>query len=372
MKIVLAPDSFKGCLRSPEICDALREGILSVRPDAEVISVPMADGGEGSTEAVLKAAGGELRTVTVRGPLGKPVEASFALLNDKRSAVLEMAAASGIELLSNDELNPLLASTFGTGELLRAALDAGAREIIMGIGGSATVDGGAGFIQALGVKLLDCEGNDLPGGGGTLARLDKLIVSGLDPRLRETRLRIACDVTNPLLGERGAASVFGPQKGASPVMVEELESNLVHYAETLKKSGLVANSSQPGDGAAGGLGFALRVFCGAEMVSGARLLAEITHLQEKMRDADLVITGEGCTDGQTSSGKLCSVIAELAREENVPVILLSGALKGDLPGMHETFTAAFSISTGPSSLSEALPSARKNLFFAARNIARLL
>lgn len=368
MKIVVAPDSFKGCLRAWEVCEAVRDGILSVVPDAEVICVPMADGGEGTVDSVLRATGGELVKTWVTGPLGDQVEAEFCVAGGRRRAVMEMASASGIELVPRERLNPLEASTYGTGELLKAILDRGIREITIGIGGSATVDGGAGMAQALGFKLLDADGHDIPHGGKGLASLKSIDASGADPRLAECQIKIASDVTNPLLGPNGAARVFGPQKGATPAMVEELEEGLRNLASVWA----LADCSRPGDGAAGGLGAGLRAFCGAKSVSGATLLIELNRLDEKLVGADLLITGEGRTDSQTGSGKLCAVIAQTAHAKGVRVVLLSGAVQGSAADFKGMFDAAFSVAMGPCSLDEALAAARENLYFSAASVAGLL
>ena len=370
MKIIIAPDSFKGCMRSPQVCESIKKGILSVAPDAEVVSMPMADGGEGTMEAMCLTAG-RIEKIKARDPLGRKIEAEFGIIGDGDTAVMEMASASGLELLTREELNPLTATTYGTGEIIREILGRGIREIIVGIGGSARVDGGAGMAQALGYRLLDANGKELASGWGSLADLRSIDTSRVDPRLKKVKIRVACDVTNPLLGSNGAARVFAPQKGASPEMVEQLESNLANFADVLIKEGLIDNAESPGDGAAGGLGVGLRAFCGAKIESGAKLMIDITGLEKELRDSDLIITGEGCTDAQTSSGKLCAAISDAARKANIPIVLLSGALKGDLGNLHNMFDAAFSISTGPCTLDEALAATKENLFLAGQSIAGL-
>lgn len=371
MKIIFAPDKFKSCMTAPEACAELERAFREVFPEAELVPLPMADGGDGTAESMLAAAGGERKTAVVKGPLGTPVEASFALLADGR-AVLEMAAASGIALLKREELDPLRASTYGTGELIKAALDCEAEEIILGIGGSATVDGGAGMAQALGYRLLDVKGRDLPPGGGALENLASIDASNADPRLFKTRIRVACDVTNPLLGPLGAARVFGPQKGASPACVEQLERNLANLAGCWKKAGLLAAADQPGDGAAGGLGAGLRAFCRAVPESGARLVMDALHFSAHLDHASLVVTGEGRTDSQTESGKICSEIAREAHAHGVPVMLLSGSLEDAGAGLDGLFDFVFSISPGRTSLDDALKNGRLDLYECARNIARLI
>ncbi|MFA6100903.1 MAG: glycerate kinase [Victivallaceae bacterium] len=373
MKVIIAPDSFKGSLRSPEVCIAIEAGIRSVMPDAEIISVPMADGGEGTAEAAVISTGGSLEQIIVAGPLGTPVNACYGLSGGKSCAIMEMASASGIELLTAEQLNPLKTSTYGTGEIIRGVLRKGIQEIIIGIGGSATVDGGAGMAQALGFRFFDVDGRELPPGigGGELGRISRIDCSTVEPLLKTCRIKVACDVTNPLLGANGAARIFGPQKGATPEMVELLERNLAHYAEVLKQSGLCSGFDNPGDGAAGGMGFALRVFAKAQMVSGAALMIGITGLESHLKGADLLITGEGCSDSQTANGKLCAVVAEAAQRAGVPAVLLSGAVSGGAEVFRGLFAGAFSIATGPCTLQEAIGATRQNLFSAAANVAGL-
>lgn len=374
MKFVIAPDSYKGCMRSIEICEKLEAGIRAVLPDAEVIKMPMADGGEGTVEAVVYSTGGKFHKVQAAGPLGGTVEAMYGTAGNSDTAVMEMASASGIELVPREELDPMLATTYGTGEVLRNIIENGIRDIIIGIGGSATVDGGAGMAQALGYKFLDSNGNELPQkiGGGMLDRIASVDTSNVIPELKECCIRIASDVTNPLLGNNGAAKVFGPQKGATPEKVEILEAKLKHYSEIIIASGLADSCFNPGDGAAGGLGFGLRALCGAESVSGAGLLIEITEMDKVLDRADVLITGEGCTDSQTANGKLCAVIAETAAKHDVPAILVSGALKGDLSGLDKLFAAMFSTTVLPCSLDEALEATSANLVRMGRSIAGVM
>lgn len=374
MKIVFAPDKYKSCMTAPEVCAILDRAFRSVFPEAELVSLPMADGGDGTVEAVLAAAGpdGVRRSVSVTGPLGARTDAVFGLIGNGSAAVLEMASASGIALLAPSELDPRRATTYGTGELIRHALDSGAREILIGIGGSATVDGGAGMAQALGYRLLDPEGNELPPGGAPLNRLARIDPSGADPRIFRTRFRVACDVTSPLLGPSGAARVFGPQKGADPACVEELERGLANLASCWKASGLLDDPDRPGDGAAGGLGAGLRAFCKAVPESGAKLVMDVLHFREHLRGASLVITGEGRTDSQTGSGKLCGEVAQAARKEGVPVLLLSGALDGRPEDFYPVFDYSFSISPGRTSLEAALRNGPADLYAFAVNLARLI
>lgn len=372
MRIVVAVDSFKGSMRSDEAGAIIGGGLREGLPDAEIVEIPVADGGEGTTDAVVRATGGELRSVQVTGPMGEPVAACYGMLPDGRTAVLEMASASGIELVPRGRLDPMRATTFGTGELIRAALDAGAREIIIGVGGSATVDGGLGMAQALGYGLLTATGADCGFGGAALPTVAAVDAMGVVPELGYARVRVACDVTNPLLGERGAARVFGPQKGAGPADVDELERGLAHLAEVWLREGLLSSVGEAGDGAAGGLGAGLRAFCRAELCSGAELVAELTGFDREIRDADLLVTGEGRSDEQTADGKLCAVLAAKARAAGAKTILVSGAVHGDLSGVEPLFDAVFAAVRDVGSLEDALEQGRANLAATARSVGRLL
>ena len=372
MKIIIAPDKYKGNMTSPELCGIIRAEFQAELPDAEIVCIPLADGGDGTTEALTAAHCGEIRTVTVSGPLGKPVQARFGVFDGGRSAVLEMASASGLALLDPDERDPLSANTFGTGELISAALDAGAESLVIGIGGSATTDGGTGMARALGYRFLDAAGAELPPGPQHLIRLHSMDVSGVDPRLFKAKIKVACDVTNPLLGPQGAVAVYGPQKGVTPETAPVLEAALTRLSEVWQAQGMLDSVEGPGDGAAGGLGAGLRAFCKAELTSGAQLVIAASGLEKLLDGADLLITGEGCTDSQTDSGKLCGVVAGIAHRHGVPVLLLSGALKGDPEDFSRTFDYAFSTSTGAHrDLAEAIRAGRRDLQFTARNLARL-
>jgi len=373
MKIIIAPDSFKSCLRSQEVVEALSYGLRQTLPDALIVAMPLADGGEGTVEALVLAAGGEYREVEACGPLGERVLAHYGLIDQHKTAIIEMAAASGIELVPVNQLNPLQATTWGTGELIADALNLGVTKIILGIGGSATCDGGAGMIQALGVRFRDRRGIEIagPACGGML---DRIAAIELPPQLPPPGVEIcvACDVTNPLLGANGCARVYGPQKGANAAMVAMLERNLSHWANILNKAGLSVSCEEPGDGAAGGLGFGLRTVMKAKMSSGAALVIDAAGLENHLADADLVITGEGCTDGQTLSGKLCSCVADTAAKYRVPTIVVSGALKGDRNALLQKFAAAFSITPGPCRLEDAIADARRNLSDTAAALGGML
>jgi glycerate kinase len=361
MKIVVAPDSYKGNMRSSKVCEIIRAAILSEVPDAEVLTVPMADGGEGTVDAVIAATGGEFRKLEVRGPLGDPVEAQYGLLPDG-TAIMEMASASGIELVPSDQLNPMEATTYGTGQIVRYLLEEGHHSIVMGIGGSATVDGGVGMARALGYRFLNASGNETR----SLTEISSIDSSGVFKGLENSTIRVACDVTNPLTGSNGAAAVFGPQKGATPEMVEQLDAGLANLYEL---AGVVG---APGDGAAGGLGYGLRAFCNAKILPGAQLIAETVDLPDLLDAADLLITGEGRTDGQTASGKLCSVLAGMAKERGAKTLLLSGALQGELDMFLDVFDFAFSISSGHTSLEACIAHAPEDLAFVVRNVMRIL
>jgi glycerate kinase len=366
MKIVVAPDSYKGNMRSCEVCEIIRQAIVAECPGAEVLAFPMADGGEGTVDAVVAATGGEFRYMDVCGPLGDPVSAQYGILPDGR-AIMEMASASGIELIPADRLNPLETTTYGTGQVVRHLLEEGHRSIVMGIGGSATVDGGTGMAQALGYRFIDSDGVEITGRGGQmLQRIERIDYSNVEHGLKGASIRVACDVTNPLTGPNGAAAIFGPQKGATPGTVEQLDSGLSNLM------GIAGTEGAPGDGAAGGLGYGLRAFCGAEIVSGANLIAETVGLPAALEGADLLITGEGRTDGQTASGKLCSILAGMARERGIKTLLVSGALQGEMNLFLDMFDYAFSISAGHTSLDACIAHAPEDLDVLVRNIMRLL
>jgi glycerate kinase len=372
MNFVIAPDSFKGNMSAPDVCAIIEEGILKADKSAVIKKVPLADGGEGTARAVTLSAGGTFIKATVTGPFGKPVVAEFGLIRGGAAAVLDMASASGMELVSRSELNPLKATSRGTGELIKAALDTGAKELIIGIGGSATNDGGIGMLSALGVKILDAKNQPVGDGGEALANIASVDAQGLDPRIRGVSITVACDVTNPLLGEKGASAIFGPQKGATPEMIKTLDAGLSKLAAAWIKAGLTTDVEHNGDGAAGGVGAALRICLGANMESGALLVMRYAGFFESLDNADLVITGEGQTDGQTAGGKLCSVVARESRKKNVPVVLLSGALGGEAGGLLGTFDYAVSIASGQTGLDAMIRDSRRDLGLAAENLVRAL
>ncbi len=374
MKIVIAPDSFKESLTAPEVAKAIEKGLKRVLRDVSCVRVPMADGGEGTVEAVVAATGGRVLRRRVRGPLGEPVQAPLGLLPDG-SAVIEMAAASGLPLVPPARRNPARTSTYGTGELIRAAVRLGVRRLIVGIGGSATNDGGAGMAQALGAVFRDAGGRVLarPLAGGELGAVASIDPSGIAPLLGGLEILVACDVRNPLCGPRGASAVFGPQKGATPAQVRELDAKLLHFGRLLERSTGRRVMRRPGAGAAGGLGAGLMAFCGARLVPGAELLIELVGLARHLEGADLVITGEGRIDAQTAFGKAPTGVARVARACGVPVIGLGGALAGDARRLFGHGFAALEASVArPMSLAEAVLDARVNLEAASERIGRWL
>lgn len=372
MKFILAPDSFKESMTAQEAADAMERGIKKVMPDAECIKVPMADGGEGTVQSLVDATGGELIGVEVTGPDGKKVKAMFGLLGDGKTAVIEMASASGIHLIKKEERNPLYTTTYGTGELIKAALDKGVDRIFIGIGGSATNDGGAGMIQALGARLLDQSGKELAFGGGALDKLSKIDLSTLDERVKKVVIEVACDVTNPLTGEKGASHIFGPQKGATAETVKILDSNLVHYANIVKEQLGKDIASTPGAGAAGGLGFGLMAFLNAELKRGVELVIEYTGLEEKMKGADYVFTGEGSVDSQTVFGKTPYGVAKTAQKLDIPVIAFAGRIGEGVEVLYDHgITSIVGILPGAVPIETALKEGIKNLERASENIARI-
>jgi glycerate kinase len=369
MKVLIAPDSYKESLSAREVAGEIAAGFREIFPDASYVLLPLADGGEGTVQAMVAATGGRIVAVNVTGPLGESVPAFYGLTGDGRTAVIEMAAASGLVLVPPAQRNPLLTTTYGTGELLRAALAAGVFRIVVGIGGSATNDGGAGMLQALGLRLLDREGGDIGFGGGALARLARLDASGLDPRLKGVSIHVACDVENPLLGTNGAAAVFGPQKGATPAMVAQLDANLAHYAALISRDLGADVAMVPGAGAAGGTGAALLAL-GGRLRPGIDLIMETVGFEAIAQDADLIITGEGRIDSQTVSGKAPLGVARLAKRLGKPVIGIAGSLAADVGVVYaHGFDAVFSVLPQACSLEEALANAAANIRLTARNIA---
>ena len=372
-KYVVAPDSFKESMTAKEVCDAMEKGIKKADSAAEVIKVPMADGGEGTVDSLVDATNGQRVIVEVTGPLGNKISAYYGILGNGTTAVIEMAKASGLEIVEKKKRNPMITTTFGTGELIRDALDHNVKEIIIGLGGSSTNDGGSGMAQALGAKLLDQNNNQISFGGGNLDKLDKIDISNLDSRLQDVKIISASDVTNPLIGKDGASSVFGPQKGATPEMVEKLENNLQHYAKIIKRDLNKDVASVSCSGAAGGLGAGLMAFTTCKMRQGVDIAIEVTKLEEKVKSADYVFTGEGGTDFQTKFGKTPYGVAKLGKKYHKPVISLAGYLGEGIDSLYsEGFTAIFGIIPGACDLSTALKNGPSNVARTTENIVRLL
>lgn len=367
LRVVVAPDSYKESLSAAGVAAAIGEGIRLAVPDAEIISVPMADGGEGSLDAVLAATGGERRHARVRNANGQPCQASWGWLGDA-TAFIEMAEAAGLEQIAPCDRRPLDAGTHGVGELVIEALNAGARRIVLGLGGSATTDGGAGLLQALGAHLFDAEGGELPPGGGALHRLASIDTVRLDSRLADVQFEIAVDVDNPLCGERGAAAIFGPQKGATAAQVDLLDKALAHFALVCRQASGRDESLTPGTGAAGGLGFAIKSFFQAEFRPGVELIADLAGLDRALQDAQLVFTGEGRMDRQTLLGKTPAGVARHAKTRRTPVIALVGSLGEGYEALYDIgVTAAFSIASGPMDLAQACDDAARLLRERARD-----
>lgn len=371
-KIIIAPGAFKHSLTASAAAQAIAAGLRRSGLEAELHLLPIADGGNGTLDAFL-AAGGQRVTITVEDPVGRPVESAFGLLPDGKTAVIEMALASGLELLDSWQLNPLRASTYGTGQLMQAALARGVERVIVGMGGSATVDGGAGCLQALGVSLLDAYGLEVPRGGGSLDRVFVVDAQKLDPRWREVEVLIASDVTNPTLGPQGAAAVFGPQKGATPEQVALLEHNLSHFFRVVYDQLRVDVRATPGGGAAGGLSAGLMAFLGGRIESGVDLILKHSGFAALLDGADLVVTGEGRMDGQTIHGKGPIGAAQMARQRGVPTVALVGGLEIDDAALHRAgVQAALPIVTGPMALERALDNAADLLERAALRLGYLL
>lgn len=375
MKIIIAPDSFKGCMSARQAAEAMEHGVHHVLPDAECVLVPMADGGEGTVQSLVDATGGTLLEATVTGPLGTPVHAQYGMLGDGCTAVIEMAAASGIGYVDETTRDPRITTTYGVGELILDALDHGVTAVILGLGGSATNDGGTGMAQALGAHLLDAQGNELPFGGAALAGLATIDVSDLDSRIATADIRLASDVTNPLTGPQGASSVFGPQKGADASMVAELDAALHHYASIVARDLGRDVETVPGAGAAGGLGAGFLAFTGARMRSGVSLVVEATGLKTLTAGADWCFTGEGGIDSQTQYGKTPIGVARAVKEAapHCPVVAFAGNVGSGVEELYsQGIDAVFGIVPGPQNLRQALACGAENLERCAANVTRLI
>ncbi|ULT56141.1 glycerate kinase [Neobacillus drentensis] len=370
--IVLAPDSFKESMTAKEACKAMERGIKKVNHWITCIQVPMADGGEGTMQSLVDATCGEIYTEKVIGPLGNEVDALYGILGDGQTGIIEMASASGLHLVPKEKRNPLVTTTYGTGQLIKACLDQGIKKLLIGIGGSATNDGGAGVLQALGGKLLDVNGEELSFGGGELGRLARIDLTHLDSRIKDISLEVACDVNNPLCGEYGASFVFGPQKGATPEMIELLDKNLMNYANIIKAQFNLDLLDVPGAGAAGGLGAGLMMFLNGTLKKGIDMVIEYASLEEKVMDADMVWTGEGSIDFQTQFGKTPFGVASLAKKYHKPVVAFAGKVGENIDSLYEKIDSIFSIMQGVCSLEEALANGQQNLKRASENTIRLM
>ncbi len=375
MKFVIAPDSFKGSLTAKEAADAVYEGLIRIFPKAKYEIIPMADGGEGTVQSLVDATRGNFKTVTVLNPLEKETKARYGLLGNRKTAVIEMAAASGIQFVNNETKNPLTTTTFGTGQMILDAMHQGAREIIIGIGGSATTDGGQGMAEALGAQFLDAHNHPIKRGGGGLSELDHIDISKVDPLVNQTKIRIASDVVNPLIGSKGSAKVFGPQKGATAPMIEILDKNLKHYADVIQHDLGKKLADFPGAGAAGGLGAGLLAFTNSQMEKGVEIVVEMTRLKERSKGADYIITGEGAIDSQTQYGKTPMGTARAVKEvaPNAKVIALAGNVGDGIEQLYQLgIDSIFCILPGVVSLDQAIKNAKKNLTQTSENIGRLI
>tara|TARA_R100001369_G_scaffold92277_3_gene136550 strand:+ start:341 stop:1543 length:1203 start_codon:yes stop_codon:yes gene_type:complete len=369
MKIVVATDSFKECLTAKEVAANIALGIRIVMPNAEIQEIPISDGGEGVLEAILNGIGGKRLSVLVMDPLMRQITAEYGILNDNTTAVIEMAQASGLELLTEHEKNPLTTTTFGTGQLIRDALDQGCEKIIIGIGGSATNDGGAGMVRALGAKFLNEAGDEINDGGGNLNELFTIDLSDFDKRIQKCEVIVACDVSNPLTGINGASFVYGYQKGGNQQDLKILDSNLAHYARIIKSTLDLDVSDMPGAGAAGGTGAGLMAFLKGRPVNGIELILKTLRVEERLKEANLLFTGEGKIDGQTLQGKTISGIALMAKKHQVPVIVITGKIGEDIEDIYDMgVNAVYSIVNRPMKLDQAIEEAPKLIQDTAKNI----
>ncbi|MEY8416875.1 glycerate kinase [Tissierella praeacuta] len=371
--ILLAPDSFKESMTAKEVCHAMERGIKKANNSISCIHVPMADGGEGTMQSLVDATNGQIYTVEVIGPLGNEVEASYGILGDGKTGVIEMASASGIHLVPSEKRNPLITTTYGTGQLIKSCLNHGVKKLLIGIGGSATNDGGIGVVQALGGKFLDKEGKELGFGGGELDKLVTIDLSNFDNRLKDVIVEVACDVNNPLCGEQGASYVFGLQKGATPEIMRVLDNNLRHYGILIKEQLGIDVLYESGAGAAGGLGAGLMAFLNGRLNKGIDMVIKYSKLEEKLPYADMVWTGEGSIDFQTQFGKTPIGIAKLAKEYNKPVVALAGRVGTNIETLYTMgIDSIFSITRDITTLEEALEKGQENMEKTAENIIRLM
>lgn len=373
MKIVIAPDSYKESLSAPDVAKVIEKGFREIFPNARYVRVPLADGGEGTVEAMIAATQGKAYHAQVTGPLNTIVDAVWGLSGDGHTAFIEMAAASGLALVPHNKRDPLLTTSYGTGELITQALERGAKNIVIGIGGSATNDAGVGMMQALGVRFLDKQGQELHSGGGSLDKLERIDISDLDPRLADCSVRVACDVTNPLIGPQGASRIFGPQKGATEEMINILDKNLEHYADIIARSFDIDVKHTPGAGAAGGMGATLKVFLNADLRRGIEVVTQALNLEEHIHDCTLVITGEGRLDSQSINGKVPVGVASIAKKYDKPVIAIAGSLHPDVDVVYQHgIDALCSVLSAISTREEAFSGAPDNIYRTARNVAAMV
>ncbi|RDW15492.1 glycerate kinase [Oceanobacillus chungangensis] len=371
MKIIIAPDSFKGSLNAVEVAKAINHGIKRAFPNADTVLLPVGDGGEGTMDILVAATNGTTRNVSVVGPIGNEITAKYGILGDKKTCVIEMATASGLDLVPMGKLAPLDATTFGTGQLIKQALDDGYTSFILAIGGSATNDGGVGMLQALGLNVLDANGNAIGYGGGELNKVDRIDTRDFDPRIKGSHFLIASDVKNPLVGAKGASHVFAPQKGASPEIVRLLDRNLTHWANEVAKVTGVYLHNLPGAGAAGGIGGAFQAFFPGEMKRGIDVVLEYSKFNSFLEDADLVITGEGKVDSQTASGKTPLGVAEAAKLAGVPTIIIAGSVGQGIDVLHDYgVISVHSITNKPMTLEESMEDAVELLELSAEQVVR--
>lgn len=375
MKVVIAIDSLKGSLSSMEAGTAIKDGILAAKPDAEVIVKPLADGGEGTTDALIEGMNGERIDLTVTGPMHTPVDAYYGYLKDTNTAVMEMASAAGITLVPDSEKNPLLATSYGVGEMINDAIQRGCRNFIIGIGGSVTNDGGIGMLKALGARFLDENGEDAGEGGQALAKVARIDVSGMNPLLKECHIQVACDVNNPLCGENGSTYVYGPQKGVTEDMKKTLDEAMAHFARVTSETLENDYMNTPGAGAAGGLGYAFLAYTGAALTPGIELILDAVGLEEELSGADVVVTGEGRLDFQTAMGKAPVGVARLAKKYNAKVIAFAGSVTKEATACNkEGIDAFFPILRSVCTLAEAMDpvAARNNMTATVEQVFRLL
>ncbi|MCI0512739.1 glycerate kinase [candidate division KSB1 bacterium] len=373
MKFVIAPDSFKGSLSANEVCAAIERGLKKVIPTADIVNLPMADGGEGTVEALVSSTGGHLEWTVVHDPLGQKIQAHYGILGDQRTAVIEMAAASGLPLVPLEKRNPLFTSTYGTGELILAAAHKGCRQFIIGIGGSATTDGGTGMAQALGVKFRDQSGQEITSqmNGDGLGKIRAIELASLNPVIHECQFTVACDVENPLLGPQGCAHVYGPQKGATPAIVAQLEQNMTHFANILETTIGRTVRDLPGAGAAGGLGAGLMAFVQGALKRGIEIVLQASHFTEQIQGADLIFTGEGRIDFQTAFGKTLSGVAREAKKQGIPVIALGGMVDDHIDNLYAMgIHSFFSICNRPMDLPTAMKNTAHLLELASERVLR--